>query len=142
MDSQHAQKDMFTKRYRKVRAPQPSENQIQTALVERFNLMGRKDAVMFHCPNGGWRFKRSAGVLKAMGVLPGVSDLIFFWPERNALFLELKAAKRVMTPAQEKFAWQMKKCGFAVEWADNLDEALAILARYGLLTSTLRRAWG
>jgi hypothetical protein len=139
MNTPAYQKELFTKRYRKVRAPQPSETQIQTALVERFNLMGRNDAVCFHVPNGGWRFKRSAGILKAMGVLPGVSDLIFLWPERNALFLELKAAKRVMTPAQEKFAWQMKKCGFAVEWADNLDEALAILMRYGLLTKTIRR---
>jgi len=128
-----AQRDMFTKRYRVVKPPTPSENQIQMALVERFHYLGRKDAICFHCPNGGWRFKRSAGMLKAMGVLPGVSDLIFLWPVRQALFLELKANGREPTDLQRTFLQRMAAFGFHTAWTDNLDDAVKVLQHYGLM---------
>jgi len=141
VDSRHAQKDMFTKRFRTIKPPQPTENQIQSALIERMKIMGRPDCTYFHVPNGGWRFKRSAGVLKSLGVTPGVCDLIFIWPQRNILFLELKRTdKDELTMEQAFFLDRMRICGFDAECAYGLDQAIAILESRGLLTRTLRRS--
>src|SRR5262245_42951099 len=130
MDSQ---RDLLTKRWRKVRRVEPTEYQIQIALIQQLRLLGRKDMVYFHCPSGGKRAPREAALFKALGVIPGVSDLIFLWPERNALFLELKTGTRWLTPEQDSFQLLVKAMGFHAEWANNLDDAIAILKRYELL---------
>src|SRR5215831_5961543 len=108
------QRDMFTRRYRKIPAVAPSELQFQISLVEQCRWRLRDDVLMFHCPNGEHRDKRTAAKLKAMGVLPGVADLIFMWPEwlisagqglqqTCILFLELKAHGRKPSAAQMGF---------------------------------------
>ena len=140
MKADEYQRHLFTGRYRKVRGSiLPSESQIQIALIQRLKIMGRPDVTYFHCPNGGERSKRAAALFKAMGVSPGVSDLLFFWPYRKALFLELKADKGDLTAEQEFFLERMRKCGFDAECAHGLDEAVSILESYGLLSKSLTK---
>lgn len=44
--------------------------------AKKISLAGRAELdLLFHIPNGGGRSKREAGILKAMGVKAGVSDL-------------------------------------------------------------------
>jgi hypothetical protein len=126
-------RDLFTRRWRKVRKVEPSEYQIQIALIQQLKLLGRPDMTYFHCPSGGKRSPREAALFKALGVVPGVSDLIFFWPIKNALFLELKTGKHFMTPEQLVFQERMRAVGFFTEWTNTLDDAIAILRRYELL---------
>jgi hypothetical protein len=132
------QRDMFTRRYRTVPALNPSELQIQISLVARLKLELRSDVVMFHCPNGEWRDKRTAAKLKAMGVLPGVADLIFIWNYSRdsrplVLFLELKSSGKKPTDTQFLFETRVKACGAFYEWTDNIDDAHRIVKEYGLL---------
>jgi len=139
MHGEDSYRDLFTRRVRKIKPPAASEIQIQIALIQRLKLLGRPDCTYFHVPNGGERNKRTAALFKAMGVSPGVSDLLFFWPLRQALFLELKADdKRAQTDEQIFFQQRMRICGFNAECAHGLDEAVAILERYGLLDRQLR----
>lgn len=136
------QKDLLTGRWRKVRAPRPSEVQIQIALIERLRWQCRPDIIYFHVPNGEVRDKRTAAKLKAMGVKPGVADLLFLWWAAVAdthyacvevLFLELKAHGRKQSLAQKDFQTDVCTIGCHYEVADSIDAAVAILQRYYIL---------
>ena len=133
------QKHLFTKRWRKVAPPAPSELQIQIALISRLGYQCLPGCVYFHIPNGEWRDKRTAAKLKAMGELPGVLDLQFIWnDDRGALrvlFLELKAKGRSPSDEQRYFGRRVARLGCAVETADSIDQAVAILEKYGILPS-------
>jgi len=133
------QRDLFTKRWRKVRAPEPSEFQFQASLVKQWQYLRRAGVIMFAVPNGELRDKRAAAKLKAMGVLPGVADLIFLWATGTTvrvLFLELKAKGRGLSDAQRWFRDNVRMIRCYFEVADNIDEALKILRKYHLLRGT------
>jgi hypothetical protein len=140
------QRDLFTKRWRKVRAPAPLEADIQKALVLRLVLQARRDALWYHPPNGGWRHKVTAALLQAMGVLPGVADLVITWPElvsvvsqphpmtfTRVLYLELKRRGKKPSADQNAFAARAMRTGASYEVADSIDAAVTILQRYGVL---------
>lgn len=137
------QKHILTRRWRKVHANEPSEFQIQIALIARLRLQARRDCIYYHVPNGGWRDRREAAKLKAMGVLPGVADLVFIWPGTmvtprimvtpRVLFLELKARGRNLTVEQLHFRERARLAGADFETADTIDDAVGILKSYGIL---------
>ena len=131
------QRDLFTKRWRRVRAPDPKEYQIQVSLITELHLRCRRDVIYFHVPNGElFRDKRVAAKLKAMGTLPGVCDLIFIWPGPAApqvLFLELKARGRHLTPEQQIIFDKVSYAGVHCAKADSVDAAIAILKSFNLL---------
>jgi hypothetical protein len=136
------QKDLFTKRWRQVKAWAPSELQIQIALVEHLKYRCRRDVVYFHVPNGELRDKRTAAKLKAMGELPGVADLVFVWSERPAhgyvpvlqnLYLELKTPSGTMSPEQLLFRDRIIDAGGYYHCANSIDTALEILRAHGIL---------
>ena len=129
-----AQKDMWTRRYRRVKAPEPSETQIHIAVVEHCRRLIKPDVLFFHCPNGEHRNKRTAAKLKAMGVLPGVADLIFIraapWSfdcTPDILFLELKRKGQKQSDNQLAFEPRAKACGAQYRVADSVDAAIDIL---------------
>jgi hypothetical protein len=131
------QRDLFTKRWRKVAAPEPLEEQIQRSLVEHLRWRARPGIIYFHAANGGWRFKRTAGNLKAMGVRPGVADLIVWWSDvpsvTRVLCLELKRPGGKQSPEQKQFQADCGRVYADYEIADNIDDAIKILERYGVL---------
>src|SRR5262245_17194103 len=129
------QKHLFTNRWRKVRTLDPLEVQIQISLIARLKLLVRPDVIYFHIPNGEERDKRVAAKLKAMGVLPGVADLLFIWSEQTlrALFLELKRRGNALEENQEQFKLNCEAIGVLYAWADNIDDAVKILQGHNLL---------
>jgi hypothetical protein len=140
-----AQRDLFTRRWRGVRQRdlEPKEHLLQISLVDRLNWQCRKDVVYFHCPNGELRDKATAAKLKAMGVRPGVADLIFIWGELVAvpnllilprvLFLELKRRGEKQSPVQKLFEAECKRVGCDYAVADNIDDAVSILQHFNIL---------
>lgn len=126
------QRDLLTRRWRKVRAREPSESQIQIALVARLRLLARPDCVWFHVPNGGLRNKREAARFRAMGVLPGVPDLVFIMPGPRVLFLELKRRRGKPSAEQAALAERLRALGCAWECADGVDEAVKLIERFGI----------
>lgn len=96
-----------------------AETRIQIAVVKWWSLAckgyGLDERVLFHVPNGGKRRKKEASILKAMGVRPGVPDLLLIVPRGNSvgLALEMKAPDgRVSKPQQE-----MQTLFLAANWA-------------------------
>lgn len=109
------------------------EEILHRAVVAHLQARGNHEVVFFHCPNGGGRSRAEAGVLKAMGVRPGVCDLLFIMPRARLFGLELKAAGKKPTDTQRAFGLDIERCGFSWDWADNLGDALEILEAYGIL---------
>jgi hypothetical protein len=132
------QKDLFTRRYRKVPEIEPSELQLQISLVEWCRWKLRPNVLVWHTPNGEVRDKRTAAKLKAMGVLPGVADLVFMWGNivvgPKLLFLELKAPGRSckLSPEQQAFSVMVREMGATYRVTDNIDEAIRIIGELGL----------
>jgi hypothetical protein len=128
-----SQRDLFTRRWRQVAAPDPSELQIQIALVDRLRLLAHRDVLWWHTPNGELRDARTAAKLKAMGTLAGVPDLTFIAPGPRVVFLEVKARGRLATPEQLAFAQRAETAGCVWECVDTVDEAVTVLETYGIL---------
>jgi hypothetical protein len=134
------QRNLFTRRWRTVPELEPSEFQLQVALIEHCRWRAYENVEFFAVPNGEVRDKRVAAKLKAQGVLPGVSDLIFEWgPPPQVLHLELKAKGRKPTKAQQQFGERALARGHMWECVDNLDDALALLGHLGILKPELAR---
>lgn len=89
------------------------------------------DAVLwFHVPNGEKRDARTAGKLKAMGVLAGVPDFVFVMPNAQAAFIELKVGDNGLSSAQIEFRAQALSSGCAYATARSMEEVEAILTRW------------
>ena len=143
------QRDLFTGRWRQSAAKPDKEAQMQIELVSLLKWCKRDDVIMFHVPNGEERDKRVAAKLKAMGVLPGVSDLVFLWKEIDerefetrkylrVLFLELKLPGRQTTEDQVEFGLAARVTGADFAVARSIDQALAELEQRGLLRKDRR----
>jgi hypothetical protein len=71
---------------------------------------------LFHVPNGGLRHKAVAMKLKALGVKPGVSDVLLLVPRGgfHGLVIEMKAGKNKETPYQTEFIGFCEEQGYCV----------------------------
>ena len=129
------QKDMFTKRWRRVKHLDPRESQIQIQLISELKFKCRKGVVYFHVPNGEERRDSVAAKLKAMGVMRGVADLVFVWfdDKLRVLFLELKRRDAALSPEQWAFSLAIREAGALYDWANSVEQALDILRLHGLL---------
>jgi VRR-NUC domain len=131
------QKSLLTGRWHSVPIATPKEHELQIQLVSMLRWCLRPDVIFFHCPNGGLREnKREAAKLRAMGVLPGVSDLMFFWRLVNsfrALFLELKRPGGKLSTEQAAFGLAMRTMGADFEVSSSIDEAIAAVGMRGLI---------
>lgn len=104
------------------------EDDLQKACVRwlRYNY---PSLLFFHPANGGHRSKAEAGIFKAMGVTPGVSDLFIVrksWPW-GGLFIELKAKGGKLSEYQTAFLNDARERHYqaVVVWSlDGLMEAL------------------
>ena len=83
------------------------ESHTQQDCVRWFNFQYPKfRGLLFAIPNGGKRNAREAAIMKAEGVVPGVSDLIFLRANDtyNTLCIEMKAEKGRQSELQKQ--WQ------------------------------------
>lgn len=90
--------------------PQHKESQIQRQMVAWFRLQYPK-FIIAAVPNGGFRNKLEASIMKAEGVLAGFSDLIII-ADGNVLFVEVKTAKGYQSDLQKEFQANVERMGF------------------------------
>jgi len=115
-----------------LKFPRVRESTIQQTVVRHLKLRGIAGLVWFHPANGGARSKAEAGRFRAEGVVAGVPDLVLLAAGR-AYFLELKADKGRLSPAQSDMQKRIAVAGGLVATAYGLDAALAQLATWGLI---------
>jgi hypothetical protein len=86
----------------------------------------------WHTPNGGFRNRIEAARFKAMGVVPGVPDVLLLH-EGRLRGLELKRKGGRLTPTQVACHAAMRRAGAEIAVAYDVDEALAQLQQWGVL---------
>jgi hypothetical protein len=82
------------------------EQQLQRAVIDHIAWRAHPDAFAFHYPAGGWRSPIEAAILKSIGTIAGIPDIVI---ER------------------------LRRAGATVVTAFGLDQALAQLVRWDLL---------
>lgn len=112
-----------------------SERDIHKAVMAECNHRAVDDPVwglIFHPANGELRHPGVAGILKAMGVKPGVPDLI--WPIArqgfNGMGLELKRKGGKLTDHQKRWAEMLGMENWYVAIAYSYEEAIKVLDWY------------
>lgn len=108
------------------------EDQIQAAVCLHLAIRAVAGVVWWHTPNGGSRTPAEAGRFKALGVKAGIPDVLALRDGR-LYALELKALGGRLSPAQTEMLDQLRAAGAETAVAVGLDEALAVLSRWGLL---------
>jgi hypothetical protein len=117
-----------------VRRRQP-EAAIQRAVFEHLRTRPAADVFAFHCPNGGYRRPVEAAILKGLGVVAGIPDVIAV-KDGCIYALELKAPSGRLSEAQRATHSVMTKAGVQLAVAYSLDEALRFLEGWGILRGT------
>jgi VRR-NUC domain len=108
------------------------EAQIQRAVIEHLRWRGVPNSFAFHPANGGWRTAVEGAILKSMGVVAGVPDVIII--NNGKVFgLELKAEDGRLTDIQRETIETMRRAGAVVAVAHGIDEAITQLENWHLL---------
>jgi hypothetical protein len=121
-------------RPRKAPAIRQSEFQLQADIVALLRKYRRPDWRFWHTPNGEIRDPRTAAKLKAMGVLPGVPDLLLLAPDGSLRCLECKAHGGRLSDEQEDFRTFCIAREIPYVTAFKIDDALAAFREWGCLT--------
>jgi hypothetical protein len=108
------------------------EAAIQRCVFQHLRARGAPGVFAFHPANGGYRKPIEAAMLKGMGLVAGVPDVIAIHQGR-VYGLELKAEGGKPTPRQVETIAAMQMAGAITGVAVGLDEALRWLEGRGLL---------
>ena len=105
--------------------PRP-EQAIQKALFEHLRMRGVPGLVAIHVPNGGFRKPVEAKILKGLGVIPGVPDVLL-WHDGKSFAIELKSESGRATELQLEMLDRLSQAGVFTAVCHGLDKALAVL---------------
>lgn len=111
------------------------EDDLQRAVMVFLDWSLPPDAVAFAVPNGGKRGKREAARMRGMGVKAGIPDICVIHSGRVA-FIELKARRGVMSPAQKDMTRRLVYCRTAVFMCKSVDEVDEALRTVGVQLRT------
>ena len=104
------------------------EAKIQAEIV-KFLLPFRKAGKLdfFSVPNEGAANPIRQGQLIAMGLRPGVSDLVLMFPEGRTVFVEVKNETGTQSPVQIAFEQKCHELGFEYVLVRSVDEVRRII---------------
>jgi hypothetical protein len=112
------------------------EDAIRRAVFQHLAARSTRGVFAFHLPNGGWRSPIEAAVLRGLGIVPGIPDLIL--KQGGETFaLEIKAPGGRLSSAQRETHDRLRAAGATVAAAVGLDEALTILQGWELVRGRL-----
>ena len=123
-----------------MRRRAPSEDAIQRAVFEHLAVRGAPGVFAFHPANGGYRRPVEAARLKALGVRPGVPDVIAIH-HGQVFAIELKREGGRPTDAQLQAIEDIRAAGGHAQLCHGLDQALAVLEGWGLLRRCAGPDW-
>ena len=107
------------------------ESRLQAAVVATIRMVpGCRE--FFAIPNGGARHIAVAARLKREGVLAGIPDLFLPVPtnKSHGLFLEVKAQKGRLSPAQEEVSNRLMAKGYGFRVVRSVEEAVGAVKEY------------
>ena len=107
------------------------EASLQRAVHQYLSWALPADAVHFAIPNGLMRSKKAAARAQGEGVRAGIADLCVIHQGRP-LFIELKAARGVLSAAQRTMMAKLYYCGCDVVVCKGVPEVQAALQHLGV----------
>jgi hypothetical protein len=116
-----------------------TELELQKFTVALLKLNAADRVVWFAVPNGESRSARTGAKLKAMGVRPGVADLVIILPGGAAAFLELKAPGGRPSQHQKVFRTFCELNGAPYAVACSPEEVNEILSDWGAVHAPRHR---
>lgn len=130
---------------RSSRQPAPmkiSEDDLQIACFEWIELMRPAHPILewvIHVPNGGKRPRGAAGKLKAMGVKPGVLDVLLPLPYNgwSGLAIEMKVGSNKTTEQQDDWLDVFHASGYYTAVCYRVEDFMAHVNRFLGSTCTL-----
>src|SRR5262249_1340520 len=108
------------------------EAAIQRAVFQHLHTRGAPGVFAFHPANGGYRKPIEAAIMKGLGVVSGVPDVIAIHNGR-VFAMELKAEGGRASDKQLATIAALREAGAFTAIAEGLDRALAVLESWGLL---------
>ena len=123
-----------------TRRNQP-EAALQRSVIQHLTWRARPGAFFFHVPLGGYRTCVEGAILKAIGTVAGVPDIICIF-EGRCYALELKAERGRVTDVQRVVHERLREAGAHVAVAHGVDQALAQLEAWNLLRHNVARRPG
>lgn len=119
---------------------QGKEDDLQKSLMRYVNAAYPRERYLYcHIPNGGFRNAAEGAKFKALGVRPGMPDLMFFTQRPRpgmqntrytGLTIELKVGRNKKTPSQDDVANMLIDQGWKVCTTNSLDEAIHMIDQY------------
>ena len=118
---------------------QNPETRLQFVVVEYLRRVLPRDAVLWHCPNGGQMSTGWRRMLGGLGVLPGAADLMLLYGGRFYC-IELKIAadllrgvvKSYQSPEQKSFEAAIVRAGGFYAVCRSTDDVRDLLAHGGI----------
>jgi hypothetical protein len=105
------------------------ERDLQFAVM-KYLRVAAPNVEAIHIPNGGYRRKIEAALLKGMGVKAGVGDILLMWRPGQLAFIELKSAKGRLSPDQQAFSIRMTELEIPYGVCTSIDEVRACLTTW------------
>lgn len=127
---------MSVEQFNKVTAVKKLETDIQQKLFEQLELIPYKGRVLkdffYAIPNGGFRSKKTGGILKAEGVKKGIPDIHCFIAiaPYHSLYIEMKTETGDLSGEQEQVIQLLREQGHKVVVCRNLNSALNEIFKY------------
>lgn len=109
------------------------EHRLQVALMDYLQLAGRKDLHWTAIPNQSNRHIANAAKMKAEGLKAGTPDVVFLLPEGKVAWLELKAAKGVLSEGQKAFRDKARALGHLWGMAKDIEQAVVLVSSWDVL---------
>jgi hypothetical protein len=123
---------------RSARSPAPmkvSEDDLQISCFQWIELMRPAHPILewiIHVPNGGKRPRGAAGKLKAMGVKPGVLDVLLPLPFNgwSGLAIEMKVGSNKTTEQQDDWLQVFEASGYYTAVCYTLEDFMSHVRRF------------
>ena len=116
-----------------TRRKQPGPEELLHRSVVKYLRWTKPNCVWWHTYNGAYMSKATAGKGKALGVLPGVADLVFVLDGGKVGFIELKApgkSGKYLSAVQISFAHGVDDLGAPYYVARSIDDVKAALKKW------------
>lgn len=110
------------------------ENAIQASIIDLVKVAAIPDLICFHPANGEKRAINTARKLKDIGVLAGVTDLVFTHPLTGRThYMEVKTENGSLTKDQRKFRDKCKANNIPWALVRSRDQAQDVLTDWEML---------
>lgn len=121
------------KRFR-LTPPDPSEDQFQHSIANLLDAILLADQVAWsHFPAGGYFLTPAARArLYRLGLKQGFPDLVICYSVGRVLWLEVKTATGVVSPAQRAMHLLLRRLGHHVVVVRKIEHVIAALLEYGV----------